>query len=196
LQSNREKNSKQKKQIHDQVLLRIPSLNKLVRIMIIEWRKNTIDRINRDPLFNNGLHWTTVVSEKLLLAIIGALTMLAAVMDIVSLWDMRAVELSDLFLFFIYAEIVGMVGAFYVSRRIPVTLPIIIAITALCRTLIGQGKEADPTTLLAAAGAIFILAGSAYVMSLKDKLSMEKEVLRSSMKKKSKNKRASVFQDE
>ncbi|PPR10674.1 MAG: hypothetical protein CFH41_01663 [Alphaproteobacteria bacterium MarineAlpha11_Bin1] len=164
--------------------------------MIIEWRKNTIDRINRDPLFNNGLHWTTVVSEKLLLAIIGALTMLAAVMDIVSLWDMRAVELSDLFLFFIYAEIVGMVGAFYVSRRIPVTLPIIIAITALCRTLIGQGKEADPTTLLAAAGAIFILAGSAYVMSLKDKLSMEKEVLRSSMKKKSKNKRASVFQDE
>ena len=71
-----------------------------------------------------------------------------------------------------------MVGAFYASRRIPVTLPIIIAITALCRTIIGQGKEAEPLMLLAAAGAILILAGSAYVMSLKDKLSLEKAALR------------------
>ena len=38
--------------------------------------------------------------------------------------DMK-IELGDLFLLFIYAEIVGMVGAFYSSNRIPVTLPII-----------------------------------------------------------------------
>ena len=136
------------------------------------------ERVVNDPVFNNGLHWTTIVSEKLLLAIIGALTMAAAAMELRSLWYAQSVGLTDLFLFFIYAEIVGMVGAFYASRRIPVTLPIIIAITALCRTIIGQGKEAEPLMLLAAAGAILILAGSAYVMSLKDKLSLEKAALR------------------
>ena len=128
--------------------------------------------------FNNGLHWTTIISEKVLLAIIGALTMVAAVIDLKAVWISQSVSLSDLFLFFIYAEIVGMVGAFYASRRIPVTLPIIIAITALCRTIIGQGKEAEPLLLIAAAGAVLILAGSAYLMSLKDKLSLEKAELR------------------
>lgn len=136
------------------------------------------ERVSNDPVFNNGLHWTTIVSEKLLLAIIGALTMAAAAVELRSLWYAQSVGLTDLFLFFIYAEIVGMVGAFYASRRIPVTLPIIIAITALCRTIIGQGKEAEPLMLLAAAGAILVLAGSAYVMSLKDKLSLEKAALR------------------
>ena len=127
---------------------------------------------------NRRLHWTTVVSEKILLAVIGALTMLAAGLDIVNLWEKQEILLADLFLYFIYAEIIGMIGAFYASSRIPVTLPIIIAITALCRVLIAQGKAIDEITLIAAAGAIFLLAGSAYIMSLKDKLSLEKKKLR------------------
>ena len=127
---------------------------------------------------NRRLHWTTVFSEKILLAVIGGLTMLAAGLDIVNLWEKQEILLADLFLYFIYAEIIGMIGAFYASSRIPVTLPIIIAITALCRVLIAQGKAIDEITLIAAAGAIFLLAGSAYIMSLKDKLSLEKKKLR------------------
>ena len=134
-----------------------------------------------DKAVNRKLHWTTVASEKVLLAIIGALTMVAAALDLVELWKNQEILLADLFLFFIYAEIIGMIGAFYASRRIPVTLPIIIAITALCRVLIAQGKEIDEITLIAAAGAIFLLAGSAYVMSLKDRLSLEKKRLRASV---------------
>ena len=88
------------------------------------------------------------------------------------------IELADLFLLFIYAEIIGMVGAFYASNRIPVTLPIIIAITALCRLIVLHSKEADPLVLIAEAGAILVLAGAAYMMSLKDKLSIEKEKIR------------------
>jgi protein PsiE len=71
-----------------------------------------------------------------------------------------------------------MVGAFYVSNRIPVTLPIIIAMTALCRLIVLHSKEADPLMLLAEAAAVVILAGAAYVISFKDKLSLEKEKLR------------------
>tara|TARA_B100001564_G_scaffold37362_1_gene27106 strand:- start:305 stop:712 length:408 start_codon:yes stop_codon:yes gene_type:complete len=128
---------------------------------------------------NNKLHWTTEVSEKGLLAVIGALTMVAAGLDIYEMVVVEMkIELADLFLLFIYAEIVGMVGAFYASNRIPITLPIVIAITALCRLIVLNSKEADPWLLVAEATAILVLAGAAYIMSLKDKLSLEKEKLR------------------
>tara|TARA_X000000368_G_scaffold346022_1_gene285293 strand:+ start:698 stop:1105 length:408 start_codon:yes stop_codon:yes gene_type:complete len=128
---------------------------------------------------NNKLHWTTEVSEKGLLAVIGALTMVAAGLDIYEMVVVEMkIELADLFLLFIYAEIVGMVGAFYASNRIPITLPIVIAITALCRLIVLNSKEADPWLLVAEATAILVLAGAAYLMSLKDKLSLEKEKLR------------------
>jgi protein PsiE len=87
----------------------------------------------------------------------------------------KNIMLADLFLLFIYAEIIGMVGAFYSTNRIPVTLPIIIAITALCRLIVMQSKEMDALLLLGEAGAILILAAAAYIMSLKDKLSREKQ---------------------
>ena len=127
---------------------------------------------------DKGLHWTTFYSEKLLLAIIGALTMFAAGMDVLEMVMNMKVELGDLFLLFIYAEIIGMVGAFYISNRIPVTLPIIIAMTALCRLIVLHSKEADPWMLIAEAGAIVLLGGAAYIMSYKDKLSLEKDKIR------------------
>ena len=102
--------------------------------------------------------------------------MIAAGLDIYEmLVVIRKIELADLFLLFIYAEIVGMVGVFYTSNRIPVTLPIIIAITALCRLIVLNSKDADPLVLMAEAGAILVLSIAAYLMSLKDKLSLEKE---------------------
>lgn len=132
---------------------------------------------------NSRLHWTTLWSEKLLLAVVGLLTMLAAGMEIFNMLMAMRIELADLFLLFIYAEIVGMVGAFYISNRIPVTLPIIIAMTALCRLIVLHSKEADPLVLVAEAGAIVLLAGAAYVMSMKDKLSLQKKAEREANEK-------------
>lgn len=121
-----------------------------------------------------GLHWTTVSSERVLLAIIGIATCLAAAQYLFSMFVAREITLADLFLLFIYAEIIGMVGVFYSTNRIPVTLPIIIAITALCRLIIMQGKDTDALMLVGEASAILILSISAYIMSLKDKLSIDK----------------------
>ena len=122
-----------------------------------------------------GLHWTTVSSERVLLAIIGIATCLAAAQYLFSMFIARQITLADLFLLFIYAEIIGMVGVFYSTNRIPVTLPIIIAITALCRLIIMQGKDTDALMLVGEASAILILSISAYIMSLKDRLSIEKD---------------------
>lgn len=127
---------------------------------------------------NKGLHWTTVLTEKIMLAVIGILTVLAASFDVIEMIQLMKIELADLFLLFIYTEIIGMVGAFYVSNRIPVTLPIIIAMTALCRLIVLHSKDADPWILVAEASAILVLAVAAYAMSLKDKLSLEKKSLR------------------
>jgi protein PsiE len=86
----------------------------------------------------------------------------------------QRIELADLFMLFIYAEILAMVGAFYSTNRIPVTLPIIVAITALCRLIIMQSKEMDGMMVMWESVAILILAGAAYLMSMKDKMSLEK----------------------
>ena len=123
---------------------------------------------------NRGLSWTTIASEKLLLALIGISTCIAAAMYLYDMALQREILLGDLFMLFIYAEILAMVGAFYSTNRIPVTLPIIVAITALCRLIIMQTKEMDGMMVMWEAGAIFVLAGSAYLMSLKDKISLEK----------------------
>lgn len=125
-------------------------------------------KVDKDKL-NKSLHWTTVYSEKTLLGVIGALTVLAAASDIWELWLARNIDLADLFLLFIYAEIIGMVGAYYSTHRIPVTLPIVIAITAICRLIILQGKESEPLVILAGAGAILILAGAIYIMKIKER---------------------------
>ena len=123
---------------------------------------------------NKKLQWTTLYTEKALLAVIGCLTVVAACQSIWAMWLERNVDIADLFMLFIYTEIVGMVGAFFISNRIPVTLPIIIAMTALCRLIVLHGKDGEPMTLVAEASAILILAISAYVISQKDKLSLQK----------------------
>ena len=80
------------------------------------------------------------IGEKLILLFIGV-TFLAAVLQIVSTVQALTFEIEQLFILFIYAEVIGMVGAYISSSRIPLTLPIIIAITALCRLIVMQSKR-------------------------------------------------------
>ena len=113
--------------------------------------KQIVDAVLSRNKLNRRLHWTTIASEKVLLDH-WVLTLVASADSILGMWEARKVELSDLFLLFIYVEIIGMIGAFYSTNRIPVTLPMIIAITALCRLIVMQSKSSEPLTLLAEAG--------------------------------------------
>ena len=113
--------------------------------------------------------------ERLLLLFIVAGTVWAAVIDIIGWFDSQdKMALSDLFLLFIYAEILGMVGAFYRDNRIPVTLPLIIAITALTRMIVLTTKGSDPIYIVYESLGILFLALSAIVLSFKDKMSLKK----------------------
>ena len=140
--------------------------------------------MDKQSKITKSLHWTTIVSEKLLLAIIGIATCIASALYIFEMFLAQKITLADLFMLFIYAEIIGMVGAFYSTNRIPVTLPIIIAITALCRLIVMQSKEMDALVVLGEATAILVLSIAAIIMSIKDKVSLEKvKQLRGSLSK-------------
>jgi protein PsiE len=96
--------------------------------------------------------------EKGLLTIVALLTLVATFQELSAIYDAKKVQLADLLLLFIYTEVLGMIGAFYKSNKIPITLPLFIAMTALARLIILQGKEMEAITLLYEAGAILILA--------------------------------------
>ena len=98
------------------------------------------------------------ITEKTLLVIIALLTVLATCEEVFKIYSANSVQLADLLLLFIYTEVLGMIGIFFVSNRIPITLPIFIAMTAISRLIILQGKEMDMSFLLFEAGAILILA--------------------------------------
>jgi len=118
-------------------------------------------------------------TEKAILLFIVAGTIWAAGFDIYDMFDSQGkMALADLFLLFIYAEILGMVGAFYKDHRIPITLPVIIAITALTRMLVITTKEGQAISIIYESAGILILAISAFILSYKEKISLEKLELR------------------
>ena len=105
------------------------------------------------------------IVEKIFLALIAVFTVVAMGQEVMMLIEIRKVELKDLLLMFIYAEVLGMLGAFYSSRRIPITIPLFIAITALSRLIILQGKDTDPSVLMYESGAILLIAVAGWVVS-------------------------------
>jgi protein PsiE len=114
-------------------------------------------------------------AEQALLLTIALATIGAAVIEIVRILNVMTVNLSDLFLLFIYAEVLGMVGVYYKENRISVTLPIIIAITALTRLIVLHNKGLDAINIIYEASGILLLAIAVYIISKKEELSLNKQ---------------------
>ena len=88
-----------------------------------------------------------------------------------------SVSLADLLLMFLYLEVLAMIRVFWAEQSINITLPLFIAITALARFIILQGKEMDPTALVYEAVAIVLIAGAIVILRLRhsDKLGLKKK---------------------
>jgi len=113
--------------------------------------------------------------EKLFLIIIAIFTITAMAQEILSTIANHHVELKDLLLMFIYAEVLGMLGAFYASHRIPITIPLFIAMTALSRLIILQGKDGDPSILVYESTAIILIAAACWIISRVGLVSEDKQ---------------------
>ena len=82
----------------------------------------------------------------------------------ITVFDNRTVSLADLLLMFIYAEVFGMVAVYFKSHEITVIYPLFIAITALARLIVLQGKDSQPEQLIFEAASILLLSIAAIVL--------------------------------
>ena len=112
-----------------------------------------------------------------LMVIILISTVIAVGIEMKNMFLNQSVTLADLLLMFLYLEVLAMVRVFWNQQSISITLPLLIAITALARFIILQGKEMDPTDLVYEAVAILLIAGAIVVLRLRhsDKLGLKKK---------------------
>lgn len=99
-----------------------------------------------------------VFAENVGLLIIAVATVIAVGIEITSMISARTVTLADLLLLFIYLEILAMVAIYIDSGKLPVRIPLYIAIVALARYLILDMKNMDEWNMLAVSGSILIIA--------------------------------------
>jgi len=92
------------------------------------------------------------------LLIISVFTLIAVGYEIAKIIDARVVTLADLLLLFIYLEVLAMVSIYLDSGKLPVRMPLYIAIVALARYLILDMKNLDTWRMLGIAGAALLIA--------------------------------------
>ena len=111
----------------------------------------------------------------ILLTIILISTVIAVGIEIKRMFLNQSVTLADLLLMFLYLEVMAMVRVFWDQQSISITLPLLIAITALSRFIILQGKDMDPSGLVYEAVAIVLIASAIVILRLRhsDKLGLK-----------------------
>ena len=114
--------------------------------------------------------------QLIVLLLILVSTIVAIGLEVQKMFITKSVELADLLLMFLYLEVLAMIRIFWESQEIRITLPLLIAITALSRFIILQGKEQDPSGLVYEASAILLIAAAIVVIRLRhsSKLGLKK----------------------
>ena len=92
------------------------------------------------------------------LIVIAISTVIAVGIEISSMFEARTVTLSDLLLLFIYLEVLAMVAMYLDSGKLPVRMPLYIAIVALARYMILDMKSLETWRMLGVAGAVLLIA--------------------------------------
>ena len=109
---------------------------------------------------HKALTWTQDIG----LFIIAIATVIAMGFEILSMIELKTVTLADLLLLFIYLEVLAMISIYLDSGKLPVRMPLYIAIVALARYMILDMKNLDTWRLLGIAGAVFILAATILII--------------------------------
>ena len=99
--------------------------------------------------------------QLILMVIILISTVIAVGIEISKMFENRSVTLADLLLMFLYLEVLAMVRVFWNQQSISITLPLLIAITALVYEAV----------------AIVLIAGAIVILRLRhsDKLGLKKK---------------------
>ncbi|HEX5961594.1 MAG TPA: phosphate-starvation-inducible PsiE family protein [Rhodanobacteraceae bacterium] len=111
----------------------------------------------------HGKHMFAAIEYAGLLLVLIA-TVVATVQEVRLMIDARSVSVTDLLLLFIYLEIVTMSSVYWRTGRLPVRMPLYVAIVALARHMMLDSTELSSLGILAEAGAILLLGLSVLIV--------------------------------
>jgi len=100
------------------------------------------------------------------LFVIGATIVWSAAHDYSEMIRIGRVRLDDILLLFIYLELGTMVGIYFKTERLPVLFLLYIAITAMTRFLVIDGKALPIESLLIVTGSILVLTLAVLVLQI------------------------------
>ena len=104
------------------------------------------------------------IAERRLLVIVALLTLGGVAGELSHAWAAQSISLGDILMMFLYTEVLGMVAVFYTGHASTFVYPIFIAITALARLIILQGKDMKPENIVFEAVAVLLLTVAAVVI--------------------------------
>lgn len=102
--------------------------------------------------------------EQALLMLAAIMTLVAAGTEVWSVYQRGSIVLADILLMFLYTEVIAMIAVFYTGKGSSFVFPIFIAITAIARLIVLQGKDMQAENVVYEASAILLLAFAALVM--------------------------------
>jgi len=103
-------------------------------------------------------HQVIGVIEDCVLVIIAISTVVAVCFEIAVMIKAMEVRLADLLLLFIYLEVLAMAGIYLNTGKLPVRIPLYIAVVSIARYMILDMKNLDTLRILGLSGAVLILA--------------------------------------
>jgi len=102
--------------------------------------------------------------EFLGLITIAIATIVAGIHEISKMIDKGTVGLGDLLMLFLYLEVLAMVAIYLDSGKLPIRLPIYIAVVAMARYLILEMKSLNEWEMVAIGATITLLSISALIL--------------------------------
>lgn len=118
----------------------------------------------RDPAHQNPAGRALRLIEQALLMVAALMTLGAAGAEVAAVYQRGSIVLADILLMFLYTEVIAMIAVFYTGKASSFVFPIFIAITAIARLIVLQGKDMQAENVVFEAGAILLLAIAALVM--------------------------------
>jgi protein PsiE len=102
-----------------------------------------------------ALHWV----EWIVLILLSGTTVMAIGQEVVMMVHQRGVQLHNILLFFIYLEVLTMIGLYFQSGKVPLRYPLYIAMVAIARQItIDSMTDMNGWAMTGLATVILILA--------------------------------------
>jgi protein PsiE len=102
--------------------------------------------------------WGLLAVERTGLVLVTLATIYATYLKVRSMILTDEVTISDLLLLFIYLEVVSMARVYWQAHKLPVRMPLYIAMVALARYLMFTAGHVDAARIVALAAAVLVLS--------------------------------------